>query len=139
ARDLASPVTAASFLQDAAKPCSNAEFRGVWEHCGKDRAPIHVEITALDLRYAGFPARLMVANDISARRLREQERCDAQQRQFAGRLAGGIAHHFNNILSIISGHACVMQETSNDAKTAAHLEQISAAINRASNLSRQLL
>jgi PAS domain S-box-containing protein len=139
ARDLASPATVAGFLQDAAKPCSTAELRGVWEHLRKNRSLMYVEVTAVDLRYAGFPARLMVANDITARRSREQERCDADRRQFAGRLAGGVAHHFNNILSIISGHATILEETANDGKTAAHLEQISAAINRASMLSRQLL
>jgi PAS domain S-box-containing protein len=139
ARDLASPATVAGFLQDAAKPCSAAEFRGVWEHIRRDRTPIFVETTAIDLRYAGFPARLMVANDITARRYREQERCDADRRQFAGRLAGGVAHHFNNILSIINGHAIILQETSTDATAAGHLEHISGAINRATTLSRQLL
>src|ERR1043166_1431742 len=138
ARDLTSPATVAGFLQEAAKPCSTAEFRGVWEHLRKDSTAIHVEVTAIDLRYAGFPSRLIVANDITARRIREQERCDADRRQFAGRLAGGVAHHFNNILSIINGHATILAETSSDGKMAAHLEQISAAIHRATTLSRQL-
>ena len=137
--DLASPAMAAGFLQDAAKPCSSAEFRGLWEHCRRDRTPIQVEITALDLRYAGYPARLMVANDVSSRRQREQERWDVQQRQLASRLAGGVAHHLNNILSIISSHASLLQEAGPDEKTGEHLDQICAAVNRATSLSRQML
>jgi signal transduction histidine kinase len=138
ARDLASPAMAAGFLQDAAKPCSNAEFRGLWDHCRKDRTPIQVEITGVDLRYAGCPARLIVATEVSSRRQREQARSESQQRQFAGRLTGGVAHHFNNILSVISGHTSYLLEGSPDQKTVEHLDQISVAVKQATTLSRQL-
>jgi len=139
AKDFATPSMATGFLQNVAKPCSEAQYRGVWEHSRKDKSIIHVEITAQDLHYAGCPARLMVASDISKRYEREQERCDGQQRQLAGRLAGGVAHHFNNILSIINGHASLLQEMSPDTKTGEHLGQICAAVDRAATLSRQLL
>src|SRR3954453_17769020 len=134
AKDFATPSMATGFLQNVAKPCSEAQYRGVWEHSRKDKSIIHVEITAQDLHYAGCPARLMVASDISKRYEREQERCDGQQRQLAGRLAGGVAHHFNNILSIINGHASLLQEMSPATKVGEHLGQICAAVDRAATL-----
>jgi PAS domain S-box-containing protein len=139
ARDLLSPPAVARFLQDAVKPCSGVQPRGLWQHRRKDGSLVEVEITALDLRYGGAPARLILARDISPRRQRERELCEAQKHEVASRLASGVAHHFNNTLSIISGYASLLLHQSRDEKTAEHLKQICAAVNRAAGLSRQLL
>jgi CheY-like chemotaxis protein len=57
-----------------------------------------------------------------------------------GQLAAGVAHDFNNILTVIQGHASLsMLSASVDDRTKESLEQISVAADRAAALTRQLL
>lgn len=73
------------------------------------------------------------------RRLEEQFRL-AQRMEMASRLAGGIAHEFNNILTTVMGHARLLAEDA-PPRSAQHrsLESIVAAASRASSLVQQLL
>ena len=139
ASDLLAPDSAAAFLQDTSRPCQAIESRGLWRHRCKDGTMLDVEITASDLRYENRPARLILANDISERLRREQELLEEQKMQTIGQIAGGAAHHLNNMLTIISGHASLLLHKSHDSTTSEQLKQISAAANRAASLTRQLL
>jgi CheY-like chemotaxis protein len=57
-----------------------------------------------------------------------------------GYLAGGVAHDFNNILTVISGHSQVLQSRPHpDADLADGLSSIILAADRAAHLTRQLL
>jgi two-component system cell cycle sensor histidine kinase/response regulator CckA len=64
----------------------------------------------------------------------------AQKMEAFGQLAGGVAHDFNNILTVILGNASILQLTDLDeeTKTSAIAEIIKSA-ERAANLTRQLL
>ena len=64
----------------------------------------------------------------------------AQKMESVGRLAGGVAHDFNNMLGIISGHAelALTQADPNDPLLQ-NLEEIIKAAQRSSDLVRQLL
>ena len=81
----------------------------------------------------------------SFRDITEQRKIDARLRQTqkmesVGRMAGGIAHDFNNILAAIVGNVDLMRldgPTGEDAS--AHLDQISKATTRATDLVRQIL
>jgi len=78
--------------------------------------------------------------DITDRKLAEQERLRAQKLESLGLLAGGIAHDFNNILTGILGHISLIKHA---AKTGAplveRLEHVEKACLRAQELTRQLL
>lgn len=64
----------------------------------------------------------------------------AQKMESVGRLAGGVAHDFNNMLSLILGHAeLAMDKIDTDHQLYRHLEEITAAGNRSAELTRQLL
>jgi signal transduction histidine kinase len=64
----------------------------------------------------------------------------AQKMESVGRLAGGVAHDFNNMLSIISGNAeMVLEELDQDSDVADHLQEILKATRRSIDLTRQLL
>jgi two-component system cell cycle sensor histidine kinase/response regulator CckA len=64
----------------------------------------------------------------------------SQKSEEIGRLAGGVAHDFNNILSIILCDAALCSEELDAAHPAQQsLEEITKAANRAADLSRQLL
>ena len=57
-----------------------------------------------------------------------------------GRLAGGVAHDFNNILAVICGHTdLALTQLPADAPLRSNLECIQESAERAANLTRQLL
>jgi PAS domain S-box-containing protein len=79
------------------------------------------------------------AEDISARkdaedRLRQSERLEA-----VGRLAGGVAHEFNNLLAVIGGFARHGLDAAASDSLRRDLTEIVGAADRASAISRQLL
>jgi len=115
-QDLVPANAVPAFLQDVAKPCIRVESRGLWQHCRKDLSMIDVEVSAIDLKFAGCPARLVVAQDVTQRRRDEAESLRRQNAEIIGRLAGGFAHHFNNILTIIDGQANLLLRNPQDAK-----------------------
>jgi two-component system, cell cycle sensor histidine kinase and response regulator CckA len=64
----------------------------------------------------------------------------AQKLESVGQLAAGVAHDFNNILTIIQGYAeCLLAQHSEDAALTHPLKQITLASKRAAGLTRQLL
>ncbi len=64
----------------------------------------------------------------------------AQKMESVGRLAGGVAHDFNNMLSIIMGYAeLASAHMKPDQPSFRHLEKIRIAVERSANLIRQLL
>jgi PAS domain S-box-containing protein len=64
----------------------------------------------------------------------------AQKMESVARLAGGVAHDFNNMLGVILGHVelAMMQGDPRD-QVNAHLEEIHKAAKRSADLTRQLL
>lgn len=78
--------------------------------------------------------------DVTDRKQLEEQLRHSQKMEAVGRLAGGIAHDFNNLLMVIQGYADLLAERlpSNDSLRR-NAEQIQAAAQRASSLTRQLL
>ena len=78
--------------------------------------------------------------DITERRLLEEQLRQSQKLEAIGRLAGGVAHDFNNILMSIMGAAdlLLMQLGRNDAATD-EANEIKQAVDRGAGLTRQLL
>ena len=138
-RDLLPPEWAAAFAKDLTKPCSGVQFRGRCRHSKRDQTSIDVELSAMDLKYSGCPARLIVVNDVSLRLQRELKICQAQKMEVVAQLAGRFAHHFNNILTVIDGQADLLLQQPIDPTNAAQLRRISEAAKRAAALTSQLL
>ncbi len=64
----------------------------------------------------------------------------AQKMESIGALAGGVAHDFNNMLSVVMGHAeLAMLETEPDAPLWRRLKQIMEVSRRSTDMVRQLL
>jgi PAS domain S-box-containing protein len=117
-----------------------------WSGClvtkRKDGTPLVQETTISPVRDAA--ARIVnyvgVMRDVTYERQIEAELRQAQKMEAMGRLAGGVAHDFNNILTIITGRCQIlMQREAENAALRRELDLISSAANRAASLTRQLL
>ncbi len=78
--------------------------------------------------------------DITERKMLEEELRQAQKMEGIGTLAGGIAHDFNNLLGIILGYTTLLEnDTIERAASKQSLEIIKKAVERGASLVRQLL
>ncbi len=78
--------------------------------------------------------------DVTDRRRLEGQLSEARRLEALGRLAGGVAHDFNNMLSVVGGYAELLEEQMpDDSPWRADLGEIKRASGRAAHLTRQLL
>jgi signal transduction histidine kinase len=77
--------------------------------------------------------------EIAARQRAEQQFLQSQKLEAVGRLAGGVAHDFNNILTVILGTSEILLSRHDLNGSRGMVEEISKAAERAAELTRQLL
>ncbi len=78
--------------------------------------------------------------DLTEIRLLEEQLRQSQKMEAIGRVTGGVAHDFNNILTIIRGYcSLLLMKTKKDEKIHDALKRIDQAGERAEGLTRQLL
>jgi len=105
-----------------------------------DGSEFPVEFTVNRVPIEGHPIFTSFVRDITDRRKLEEQLRQLQKMESIGQLAAGVAHDFNNILSVIQGHTYLLlggMATGNDAEES--IKQIGAAAKRAAGLTRQLL
>jgi PAS domain S-box-containing protein len=136
-----------SFLQNLRKGSRVSMAEVSLESLHAQRRTVMLTVERDDDR-PGRPVRLRwVLHDISERRAAEEELRASQERlrhaqrmEAVGRLAGGIAHSFNNLLAAIAFHADLLLEPGGpEAAPRRHAEAIQNAGERAALLARQLL
>lgn len=115
----------------------------------KDGTTAWVNVNVTLLRdSSGQPVRTMATiEDITERKRSEEEKAKLQAQLFQsqkmesiGRLAGGMAHDFNNMLGVILGHAeMALAQLDFSQPLYGALHEIRTAAERSANLTRQLL
>jgi signal transduction histidine kinase len=121
---------------------------------GGPLATRRLELTAIRADGTEFPVELTVARmrgdsravitgfirDITERRALEEQLRQSQKLEAIGRLAGGVAHDFNNILMSIMGAAdLLLMQLGGDDPARSEASEIKQAVERGAGLTRQLL
>jgi signal transduction histidine kinase len=88
---------------------------------------------------AGGGETVIVVNDVTEERERQNQAAHRDRVALIGQLAGGVAHDFNNLLHVILTYANMLEETLEDPDLRDDAHQITHAATSAAELTRQLL
>jgi PAS domain S-box-containing protein len=117
-----------------------AAHSSIWRHVRKDGGRIDAAISSNVVEFAGRPARVVLAQDVTEQRRLEEQLRQTQKLEAIGRLAGGVAHDFNNLLVVIRGYSATLaQALTDDDELQEQAIAIDHAGERAATLTRQLL
>ncbi|MBZ5725162.1 MAG: PAS domain S-box protein [Acidobacteriia bacterium] len=100
--------------------------------------PVEVSLSYVELDEGLFA--IAFVSDISQRKQLEEQLMHAQKMEAVGRLAGGVAHDFNNMLTVIAGYnRMILDELSPLDPLRGYAEEVLKAADRAGALTNQLL
>ncbi|HVW83113.1 MAG TPA: ATP-binding protein, partial [Bryobacteraceae bacterium] len=140
-RDICEEPNAQAGLRDRLLQQGRAEAAEVkWRR--KDGKVITVRISGREIQGEDASVNQMeaIAEDITDRKLLEDQFRQAQKMEAVGQLAGGVAHDFNNLLTIINGYSdLLLIKLQKDDPERNLVEQIREAGWRSAALTRQLL
>jgi PAS domain S-box-containing protein len=126
--------------EDLVSPVAGIDELGIERHRLKGGRQIDVEAATTAITFAGRPACAVIAQNVTERTQLEARFRQAQKMQAIGRLAGGVAHDFNNFLTAIGAYAELVRETFDPGdQRGKDLEEILRATAQANRLTRQLL
>ncbi len=116
--------------------CANFEAM----HFKKNGSPIDILASCAVIDYGGRRAILSINCDITERvRLEEQLR-QSHKMEAIGRLAGGEAHDFNNVLNVVTGYSeLLLQGLSRKSPMRRYVQGIQKAAKRAAALTARLM
>jgi len=159
AESLLGPLDSRLDLRDSLAQTSMREnILAVWEgrmYCGAESTAVTTTGRRIEIAIRmyippeddPYPYMLVSVFDISARvraeealRRSQEELSQARKMEAVGRLAGGVAHDFNNLITVIHGYAELVEESLPEAGPArADIREVKRAAERAADLTAQLL
>jgi two-component system cell cycle sensor histidine kinase/response regulator CckA len=105
-----------------------------------DGSMLNSRMFAVPIKIDGKSSVLTSFFDMTEQNRLEKQLLQSQKMESVGRLAGGVAHDFNNMLSVIIGNAEVaMMDTDPDEPVHKILKEILNAGHRSADITRQLL
>jgi PAS domain S-box-containing protein len=141
-------------LEQLAAQLDPAQWRGMLERLNRDEpvdeVPITYSMTKGERRHlrasargtviAGRRCAVWAIRDVTEQMVLEQKFLQSQKMEAVGQLAAGIAHDFNNLLTVILSYTdFVLDQATLDDEQRTYLQQVHAAGERATALTRQLL
>ena len=99
--------------------------------------PAEASISALD--HQGEKILTVMISDVSQRRQAEDQLRQSQKMEVVGQLTGGIAHEFNNLLTVIVGNLEVATDSISDGAARKSIASAMKGAMRAAELTSQLL
>ena len=100
----------------------------------------HVEVHSGPVELGDRQLLLSIIHDVTERDALAAQLRASQQLEAVGRLAGGIAHEFNNLLTVVlNGSSVLLRKMNSDSPLRRYLEDMSFASERAADLTRDLL
>jgi two-component system cell cycle sensor histidine kinase/response regulator CckA len=144
AEAIGKPITAFCAPESAAMVEARARnhVEGTYEFVGKraDDSTLPLMATARLHEIDGRPARVTALRNLSAQRQLERQYRRAERMEAVGRLAGGVAHDFDNLLTIINAAAETIGFTTAEGDPRRNdVRHIREAVSDAADLTRQLL
>jgi PAS domain S-box-containing protein len=119
------------FVDDGGEPSDLFQLRGRWVRASAEPLADLAGVTQ---------GAVCVFADVTRQRAADERLRQAQQLEVTGRLAGGVAHEINNMMTIILGYSgFVLQRIPAHDPSHADLEQVHRAATRAAEIARQLL
>jgi two-component system cell cycle sensor histidine kinase/response regulator CckA len=140
--DIKPEFTKESFMQKLSPLLSDETTSLVFEtlhlRCDGTTYPVWLSLTKTDPGDKG--AIIAIGQNITEYKRMEEQLRQAHKMESVGRLAGGVAHDFNNMLGVILGHAEMALERIDQGKPVSdNLNEILKATKRSADLTRQLL
>ncbi len=106
----------------------------------KDGSTVPIEVNARRITWEDQPAIMSISRDITERKKGEEQAIRLQKAESLKRMAGAIAHHFNNQLTVVMGNLeLTLDELPTDAKNRPNLVAAMQAAIRASEISGLML
>ncbi len=126
--------------QELEKARSMRKIHFEFKHRKADGRIVDVEVFSSKVSIGGKEYLHSIIHDISEKRRLEDQLIQAQKMESVGRLAGGVAHDFNNMLGVILGRTEMMHMGMQPQDPYYEdLEEIQKAAMRSADLTRQLL
>ncbi|MCC6463886.1 MAG: PAS domain S-box protein [Planctomycetes bacterium] len=105
----------------------------------KDGRAAPYYFTGTRIAFEGKPCLIGVGVDVSERRELQHRLMHSEKLAAIGRLAGGVAHDFNNQLTVVMGCADLLARALQDTPHLKHADSIVMSAQRSAELTRQLL
>ena len=115
-------------------PGKRLQFEREFRRADGGVVPVEVNGTML-----GDGRILVIARDLTGRRRLEEQLRHSQKMEAIGRLAGGLAHDLNNILTVVATYSELLLTTDQATWEREDVKEISKAAERAAELTRKLL
>ncbi len=141
------------FLETSKRVLTCLWYGGTQQHADTTLRTLSGELRQVAAGFTVFPgaedtlARVVVSyHDVTQHRLAEEERgrlraqlTQAQKMEAIGQLAGGVAHDFNNVLTVFAGYGELLSHATADAKLKSYADVIVDTTRKASGLTQSLL